>query len=115
MGKPPVANLDAFCVGAEGHHLTDILMTKRHRQLHAAVGKAHLLAAAEIKPSICQMQIAVTDTSRQNLQQDFAAGGLRCGLFVKLQRLAANADLEHAHWTLSRIFSRSREAANHSP
>ena len=105
MGKPPVAHLDAFRVGTEGDHLADVLVAERHRQLHAAVGEAHLLAAAEIEIPVRQMQIAVTDAGRQNFQQNFAAGRFRRGLFVELQRLATNADLEHAHWTLSRIFS----------
>ncbi len=59
--------------------------------------KAQPLAAAEIEIAVCQMQVAVADAGRQNLQQHLAAGRLWRGLFVELQRLAANADLEHAH------------------
>jgi hypothetical protein len=44
------------------------------------------------------MQITVADAGCQNFQQDFAAGRLGRWLFIELERLAANADLEHAHF-----------------
>jgi hypothetical protein len=74
-------------------------------QLHAPVGKAQALAAPKVEITFRQMQIAMADSGRQDLQQDFAAGRLRRWLFVELQGLAANADLEHTHRTLSRFFS----------
>ena len=113
MRQPAVADLDALRVGADRHHLADILVTEGHRQFHAAIREAHLFAAAQIEPAVGQMQITVADAGCQNLQQDFAAGRLGRWLFVELERLAANADLEHAHWTFSRIFL--SEPANHSP
>jgi hypothetical protein len=39
----------------------------------------------------------MADTGGENLQQDLGACRLRRGLLVELQRLTANADLEHAH------------------
>jgi hypothetical protein len=97
MRQPAVANLDALGVRAESHHLADILVAQRHRQFHAAVGKAHALTATEIKIAVREMQIAVADPGGQNLQQHFTAGWLRRGLLIELQRLPANADLEHSH------------------
>ena len=91
------ADLDPFRVGTDRHHLADILVAERHRQLHATVGQAQPLAAAKIKITIRQMQIAMADAGRQNLQQDLAARRLWRGLLVELQRLTANADLEHSH------------------
>ena len=67
------ADLDAFGVRAGRDHLADILVAERHRQLHAAVGEAHPLAAAEVEPAVRQMQIAVADAGGQNFQQNFAA------------------------------------------
>jgi hypothetical protein len=87
----------------EGHHFADILVPERHRQFHAAIGKAHSFASAEIKPTIGKMQIAVANTRRQNLQQNFAAFGLRRRPLVALQRLTTNADLEHPHLISSRV------------
>ena len=84
MRKPAIADLDALGIRTDGHHLADILVTKRDRQLHAAIGKAHFLAAAEIEPAFRQMKIAVADAGRENFQQDLAALRLRGGLFVKL-------------------------------
>src|SRR6185369_669716 len=101
MRKPLVADLDALDVRADRHHLADILVTESDRQFHAAIGKAELFAAAEIEPPFREMNVAVADARRQNLQQDLAAVRLRGWLFVQLQRLAANADLEHTHCCFS--------------
>jgi hypothetical protein len=98
MGQPAVTDLDALRVGADRHHLADILVTEGHRQFHAAIRETHLFAAAQIEPAIRQMQITVADAGCQNFQENFAAGRLGRWLFIELERLAANADLEHAHF-----------------
>jgi hypothetical protein len=97
MRKPAVADFDALGVRAKGDDLADVFMTKRDRKFHSAIGKAHPLAAAQIEPPIGEVQIAVADACGQDLQQDFCAFRLRRGLLIELQRLTANADLEHAH------------------
>ncbi len=97
MRQPAVADLDALRVGPDRHHLADVLVAERHRQLHAAVFEAHALAAAEIEIAVGQMQVAVADAGGQHLQQHLGAGGLGRRIFVALKRLAAGADLEAAH------------------
>ena len=72
-----VADLDALGVGPDRDHLADILVAERHRQLHAAVVQAQLLAAAEIEIAVGQMQIAVADAGGQHLQQHLGARRLR--------------------------------------
>src|SRR5262249_43594557 len=84
MRQPTIADLDAFGIRTDRHHFTDILVAERHRQPHAAIGKAELFAAAEIKPPLREMNIAVADTRCQNLQQNLAAFRLRSWLFVEL-------------------------------
>ena len=84
MRKPSVADLDALGIRTDRHHLADILVAERDRQLHAAIGKAQLLAAAEIEPAVRQMKIAVADAGSEHFQQDLAALRLRGGLFVEL-------------------------------
>ena len=81
----------------DGDHLADVLVAERYRQLHAALFHAQAVAAAEIEIAVGQMQVAVADAGGQNLQQDFGALRLRRRLLVEPQRLAADADLEHAH------------------
>ncbi len=97
MRESAVTDLDALGIWAEGDDLADVFVAKRNRKLHAAIGKAHPLAAAQIEPPIGEVQIAVADACGQDLQQDFCAFRLRRGLLIELQRLTANADLEHAH------------------
>src|SRR5579872_6936929 len=91
------ADRHAFGVRSNRHHLADILMPERQRQLHAAVGEAEPFAAAEIEPTVGEMQVAVADARRQHFEQHFAAGRLRHRLLFGLQRLAADAELKHAH------------------
>ena len=43
-------------------------MTKRYRQLHAAIGETEALAAAEIEPAVGEMQVAVANTRRERLE-----------------------------------------------
>ena len=76
MRQPAVADLDALRLRPDRHHLADVLVAERHRQLHAAVVQAQALAAAEIEIAVGQMQIAVADAGRQHLQQDLGAGRL---------------------------------------
>src|SRR5262249_20055665 len=103
-GGPAATALHPFRTGPASHYLADIFVAERDRQLHPAIGEAHLLAPAEIKPAVRQVQVAVADAGGKNLQENFAAGRLRRGLFIGVQRLGANADLEHAHRTFSRIY-----------
>src|SRR5262245_16518137 len=114
MCEHPVTDLDSLGLRTKRDHFADILVAESNGQLHAPVGKAQALAAPEVKITLRQVQIAMADAGCQDLQQDFAAGRLRCWLFVELQGLAANTDLEHTHRTLSRLFSFSG-AANHTP
>ena len=101
VGKQHVAYLDALGVGPDRHHFADVLVAERHRQLHAAVLQAHALAAAEIEIAVGKMQVAVADAGGEHLQQDLRAGRLRRRRLVALERLAADADLEHAHGRFS--------------
>src|SRR6185437_7049243 len=61
MGEPAVANLDALRIRAECHDLPDVLVAEGDRKLHAAIGKAHPLAAAQIEPAVGEVQITVAD------------------------------------------------------
>ena len=97
-GQPASPTLTPLASGPKATHLADILVAKRHRQLHATIRQAHPLAAAQIEPAVGEMQIAVANAGCQDLQQHFAAVRLRRGLLVELQRLAADANLEHAHF-----------------
>src|SRR5690606_31632436 len=97
MNEPAVSGLDAFRIGTDRHHLADILMPERHRPLHAAILPTEALAAAEIEPAIRQVEIAMADAGGQHLEQHFGALGLRRRLLIELQRLAADAYLEHTH------------------
>ncbi len=107
-----LSDLDALGLGADSHHLADVLVPERHRQLHAAVLQAHPLAAAKIEIAVGEVQIAVADAGGENLQQDLGAGRLRRRRLVALERLAADADLEHAHCRfLSRTFLGCRRRA----
>ena len=78
--------------------------TESNGQLHAPVGKTQALAAAG-RNNLPTGGYRYGRHGRQNLQQNFAAGRLRRWLFVELQGLAANTNLEHTHRTLSRVFS----------
>src|SRR5262245_44640541 len=115
MCEHPVTDLDSLGLRTKRDNFADILVAESDGQLHAPVGKTQALAPAEIEIPFRQVDIAMADAGRQDFQQDFAAGRLRRWLFVELKGLAANTDLEHTHRTLSRVFSRSQEAANHSP
>jgi len=84
MRKPAITDLDALGIRTNGHHLTDVLVAKRDRQLHSAIGKAQFLAAAEIEPAFRKMKIAVADAGREDFQQNLAALRLWGGLFIKL-------------------------------
>jgi hypothetical protein len=97
IDQPPVADLDALRRRTDRHHLADVLVPERHRQLHAALDDAEPLAAAEIEVAVGKVQIAVADAGRQHLQQHLAAGRLGRRPLGKLQRLAALADLKASH------------------
>src|SRR6185503_16464274 len=115
MRQPAVADLDSLSVRAECDDLADIFVTECNRKLHAAIGKAHPLAAAQIEPAIGEVQIAVADARGQDLQQNLCAFRLRRGLLIELQRLTANADLEHAHRLLLSPHRWIGPTPNHSP
>ena len=84
--------------GPDRHHLADVLVAERHRQLHAAIGEAHALAAAEIEIAVGEMQVAVADAGGQHLQQHLGAGRLgRRAARCSCSGCAAVADLEAAH------------------
>src|SRR6202030_271715 len=54
-------------------------------------------AAAEIEPTVGEMQVAVADARREHFEQHLAASWLWRRLLLELQRLAADAELKHAH------------------
>src|SRR5262249_28663306 len=93
------ARADAHALGVWSgrHHLADILMAERDRQLHAAVGETKALAAAETEPAIGEMQVAVADARREHFEHHLAASRVWGRLLLGLQRLAADAELKHAH------------------
>src|SRR5450631_1373900 len=60
------------------------------------------------------MQVAVTNTGRQNLQKHLAAGRLGVDPLGELHRLAATADLETAHFRFSpALFYGRRTSRSH--
>ncbi len=102
IGEHALPDLDAFGIGPDGDHLADILVAERYRQLHAAVGDAQFLAAAEIEIAVGKMQVAVADAGGQHLEQHFGALGLRRRRLAERHRFAAGTDLEHTHIVPSR-------------
>jgi hypothetical protein len=104
MCEHPVTDFDSLGLRTKRDHFADILVTESNGQFHAAVGKTQALATPKVEITFRQVDIAMADAGCQNLQQDFANGRLRRWLFVELQGLAANTDLEHTHRTLSRFF-----------
>src|SRR5262245_38443460 len=111
MCEHPVTDLDSLGLRTKRDHFADILVTESNGQLHAPVGKTQALAAAKVEITFRQVDIAMADTGRQDLQQNFAAGRLRRWLCVESQGLAAHTDLHKSHRTLSRFcsFSGGRE------
>src|SRR6516164_2064441 len=97
IGEHARADAHALSIRSNRHDLADILMAERHRQLHATVGETEPLAAAEIEPAIGEMKIAMADASRERFEQHLVAGRLWRRLLAGSQRLAADAELKHAH------------------
>jgi hypothetical protein len=82
--QPAVADFRTLSLRPDRHHLADILVAERDRQLHAAIFQAHPLAATEIEIAVGQMQVAVADAGCQNFEQHLTALRLRRGLLIKL-------------------------------
>src|SRR4249920_82754 len=61
MRKPTIADFDALDVRTEGDDLANVFVTERDRKFHAAIRKAHPLAATQIEPAIGEVQIAVAN------------------------------------------------------
>src|ERR1700690_1287160 len=101
IDQPLVAELDAARPGADRDYLADILVPHGEWQLHASILQAENLSAAEFVEAFPDMQVAMTDTGRQNLQQHLAAGRLGVDPLGELHRLAAAADLETTHLRFS--------------
>ena len=97
MHQPAVADLHALGVRADRDHFADIFVAHGQRELHAAIGQLQPLATAQVVITLPDMQIAMTNAGRQDLQQDLAAGRLRRRAFHELQRRAAFADVKAFH------------------
>ena len=101
VGQQHLANFNALDLGSDGHHFANVFVPERHRQIHAAILQTHPLAAAKIEIAVGEVQVAVADPGGEDLQEHLGAGRLRRRLLVALERLTANADLEHAHCRFS--------------
>src|SRR5262245_43302339 len=66
MRESTIANLDACGVGAEGNDFADVFVAQRNREFHTAIGKTHSLTAAQVKPAVGEVQIAVADAGSQD-------------------------------------------------
>jgi hypothetical protein len=79
MDEPAVADLDARGVGTNGDDFADILVAHGQRQFHAAIAELEPLAAAQIVIAFPDVQIAVTDTGGDDLEQDSVPAGFGVG------------------------------------
>ena len=108
INQPLIADADTARLTTNRNHAPHILMAECERQLQAAVGEPHHLAAADIIHAFPEMDVAMANSGCGHLQQHFGSRRLRGGLLSQLKGRTAFADLVGFHSCASSPVSRFR-------
>src|SRR5437588_9221269 len=95
--QPLVAHPGALRLRPHRHHLADDLMAEGVRQRQAELGQLELAAVTEVEITIMDVQIAVANPARLDLDQHLRAFGLGVGILARLERLAPFDNLHSMH------------------